>query len=251
MKKNLLILYALLVCAKLSAQQYYGNEVKLLDSTVPHPTELVVKEPILGKAWLKVDGQRYEFKDVLHYQDKNGYFKVEQSQLGTGAFPTIYKLEKKGSRIDLYSRESWAQSAPMYSPGIGGAGGWTGGYGYKVKAWYYAKGAGKIWPLKMNNIGAAVGDNPDAMARVEKARKARKTGTILTVVGVAATITGTALTSKNIKEENSKPPPYDTKNPLKVVSPMFFVGIALVPGAAYFKKGNDRKLREAIDIYNR
>ncbi|MCC6727522.1 MAG: hypothetical protein IT258_23660 [Saprospiraceae bacterium] len=246
MKRITLLLSALLMGSVLFAQP----EVMLLDSTVLSPSSIKVKEPIFGKAWLSVDDTRYEFKQVLHYRNADGFFRVVQSKAGN--FPSIYKQEKPGSRLTLYSQENWVSSAPRYSPGFGGgAGTWTGGYSQKVKTYYYSKGAGPIWTVSIDNINREVKDNPDALAAVNKAKKARSTGAWLTTAGVALTIVGAVLTSKNIQEENSKPPPHDTSSPLKVVSPTLFVGIALIPGFTYVKRAKERRLMEAIDIYNR
>jgi|GEM_PF-4929914 len=243
MKKNLLLFSALLFSSLLFGQLKY--EVKLLDSTILHPTSLEVKEPFFGRAWLSVDGERYEFKDITHYQNQHGFFKVATPP--ERAFPQIYKLEKPGNKIGLYSQEQWITSAPMYSAG----GGFGGGFSQKVKNWYYAKGEGPIWALSIENLSAAVGDNPEAMKAVKKAKQA-KNGTIWMVVGgLGLTAIGFVATGHRVDEDFKKPQSERTNNPLKLASPIMLVGLGILPFTGLPKKAKEKRLRKAVEIYNR
>ncbi|GAB2790305.1 hypothetical protein GCM10027175_31070 [Hymenobacter latericoloratus] len=220
--------------------------VGLKTGQVVRAYDVEVKQPILGRTFLLVDGQqRLDLNDVRYYEDETGFY-VRTTLPGRSKRESTLRRDRVG-RISLYSitRQQYTNGPYGYSPyGMGryGYGYPYGGYGgfggYRtVRQEYFSKDNGPIEDLSVRNLQLATADNPGAQQLLANARR-YQTLTTLSYVGAGGLLLAGVLSSFGGSNGAS-------------VSPLMYAAIplAVVPLVIGGKQQNN--IKQAILLYNR
>lgn len=208
--------------------------------------DVELKQPILGRTFLLVDGQqRLDLNDVRYYEDETGFY-VRTTLPGRSKRESTLRRDRVG-RISLYSitRQQYTNSPYGYSPyGMGryGYGYPYGGYGgfggYRtVRQEYFSKDNGPIEDLSLRNLQLATTDNPGAQQLLADARR-YQTLTTLSYVGAGGLLLAGVFSSFGGSNGAS-------------ISPLMYAAIplAIVPLVIGGKQQNS--IKQAILLYNR
>jgi hypothetical protein len=230
-----------------------GNFLFLYSGQLINGYSIELKSPFFKERHFLVDGLSYDDNLVKFYQNDEGYF-ANTMRLRGSAYPTFSRRVKKG-RMNLYEYTSYNTSAMSYgyagTPGFGGHGtyGSVGGFGLGVAMpqtkYYYNKGFDDLKRISFENLSKDMVDNPMAMSALNDWEKTRKTGSVLMLSGIL--LTGVSFFALLAKTSDQKDP--DVTLELMGLS----VGFAAtwVKYLAWDHGQNPRKLKKAIDIYNR
>ena len=142
--------------------------------------DVELKQPLLGRTFLLVDGQqRFELNDVRYYEDETGFY-VRTTLPGRSKRESTLRRDRVG-RISLYSitSQQYVNNGGFGSPyGVGRYGGF-GGYpyggvygGYRtVRTEYFSKDNGPIEDLSIKNLQLATQDSPGSQQLLANARR--------------------------------------------------------------------------------
>ncbi|GAB3287721.1 hypothetical protein [Hymenobacter tenuis] len=207
--------------------------------------DVELKQPLLGRTFVLVDGQqRFELNDVRYYEDETGFY-VRTTLPGRSKRETTLRRDRVG-RISLYSITSQQYSNNPYgmSPyGMGRYGGHPyggmGGFGgYRtVRQEYFSKDNGPIEDLSIRNLQLATTDNAGSQQLLASARR-YQTYTTLSYIGAGGLMLAGVLSSFNGSNSFS-------------LSPLMYAAIplAIVPLVIGGKQQNN--IKQAILLYNR
>lgn len=221
------------VCAQL-------NELILKDSTVLHPGNLVLKNPVFKKQYLLADDQQYEISQVRSYKNIDGYYRISYLSSKT---PQIFRREVDGPKIDLFSNWSTISTGPSYSGGMYMPGG-----SYPIKNWYFTKNNDELQTMKPRMLAPAVQDNLMAFKKVKAAKTWQTVGTVSAIGAIGFFIAG-AVVSLN-KVGNNPPPPPGQSNGISGLSPLLLGTVFLAPLPWIARPVSKNKMKEAVKIYN-
>jgi len=153
-------------------------QVGLKSGAVYNAYDVEVKQPLFGRNFLLLDGQRrVELSEVGFYENETGHF-VRTTLPGSSREATL-RREKTG-RISLYATYSTSYAPGGYGmPGMGyggfgygGFGGYPYGSGYRTtKTEYFSKDNGPIQNLNSRNLALATTDNAGAQELLGQARR--------------------------------------------------------------------------------
>ena len=164
-------------------------QVGLKNGTVYNVTDVEVKQPLFGRNFLLLDGQRrVELSEVGFYENETGHY--VRTTLPRSSREATLRREKTG-RISLYATYNTSYSPGGYGmPGFGYGGfgyGGFGGYpygGYRTtKTEYFSKDNGPIQSLNARNLALATTDNAGAQELLTQARRYQTSTTIAYVAG--------------------------------------------------------------------
>lgn len=164
-------------------------QVGLKNGAVYNVTDVEVKQPLFGRNFLLLDGQRrVELSEVGFYENETGHY--VRTTLPNSSREATLRREKTG-RISLYATYNTNYSPGSYgmpSYGYGGFGyGGFGGYpygGYRTtKTEYFSKDNGPIQNLNARNLAMATADNAGAQELLAQARRYQTSTTVAYVVG--------------------------------------------------------------------
>ena len=164
-------------------------QVGLKNGTLYNVYDVEVKQPLFGRNFLLLDGQRrVELSEVGFYENETGHY--VRTTLPNSAREATLRREKTG-RISLYATYNTNYSPGGYGiPGYGYGGfgyGGFGGYpygGYRTtKTEYFSKDNGPIQNLNARNLALATTDNAGAQELLAQARRYQTSTTIAYVVG--------------------------------------------------------------------
>ncbi|WP_157530613.1 hypothetical protein [Hymenobacter norwichensis] len=209
--------------------------------------DVLVKQPLLGRSFLLVDGQqRFDLDAVRYYEDETGFY-VRTTLPGRSKRETTLRRDKVG-RISLYSITSTqyagnGMGGPFGYGGYGRYGGFGGPYGYggpmyrTTKTEYFSKDNGPIEDLSVRNLLLATADNQTSTNLLLQARNYQRYTTLSYVAAGGLIIAGLASTLNS----NTGP----------TISPLLYGSIPflLVPLVLGGKSQNNT--RQAISVYNR
>ena len=170
-------------------------QVGLKSGMVYNASDVEVKNPLFGRSYLLLDGQRkLDFEQVGFYEDESGHY-VRTSLPGSQRETTL-RREKTG-RISVYSITSSQYNGrngfgyPGYGGmgmggmGMGGMG--MGGYpygGYRtVKTEYFSKDNGPVQSMTTRNLMLATTDNTGAQQLLHDSRRYQQAVMASYVVG--------------------------------------------------------------------
>lgn len=209
--------------------------------------DVELKQPLLGRTFVLVDGQqRFELNDVRYYEDETGFY-VRTTLPGRSKRESTLRRDRVG-RISLYSitSQQYMNNPYGYSPyGMGryGYGYPYGGYGgfggYRtVRQEYFSKDNGPIQDLNVRNLQLATTDNPGSQQLLANARR-YQTLTTLSYVGAGGLLLAGVLSSFSGASNGFS------------VSPLMYaaVPLAIVPLVIGGKQQNN--IKQAILLYNR
>jgi hypothetical protein len=208
--------------------------------------DVELKQPLLGRTFLLVDGQqRFELNDVRYYEDETGFY-VRTTLPGRSKRESTLRRDRVG-RISLYSitSQQYMNNGGFGSPyGMGRYGGfggypYGGGYGgYRtVRTEYFSKDNGPIEDLSIKNLQLATQDSPGSQQLLANARR-YQTYTTLSYVGAGGLLLAGIFSSVGGSNGFS-------------VSPLVYAAIplAIVPLVIGGKQQNS--IKQAILLYNR
>jgi len=166
-------------------------QVGLKNGAVYNVTDVEVKQPLFGRNFLLLDGQRrVELSEVGFYENETGHY--VRTTLPRSSREATLRREKTG-RISLYATYNTSYAPGGYGmPGYGGFGGFGyggfGGYpygsGYRTtKTEYFSKDNGPIQNLNARNLALATTDNAGAQALLAQARRYQTATTVAYVAG--------------------------------------------------------------------
>ncbi|MBT9393353.1 hypothetical protein KLP40_09280 [Hymenobacter sp. NST-14] len=206
--------------------------------------DVEIKQPLLGRTFLLVDGQqRLDLNDVRYYEDETGFY-VRTTLPGRSKRESTLRRDRVG-RISLYSITSQQYTNNPYGMGPYGYGrygnfGPYGGFGgYRtVRNEYFSKDNGPIEDLSVRNLQLATRDNPGAQQLLSDARR-YQTYTTLSYIGAGGLMLAGVLSSFNGSSNGFN------------VSPLVYAAIplAIVPLVIGGKSQNN--VKQAILLYNR
>jgi len=218
-------------------------QVGLKTGMVYNVYDVEVKNPLFGRSYLLLDGQRrVEFDEVGFYDDETGHY-VRTTLPGASRESTL-RRDKTG-RISLYSITSTQYSPTPYpgrygSIGYGGFGygGYPYGGGYRtVKTEYFSKDNGPIQNLTLRNLALATTDNAGAQQLLADARRYQKASLASYAVGGGLLVYGLIQTLR----------PTDTGTS---ISPFVFASIPVLIVPIIFQSKQANNQRQAIALYN-
>lgn len=164
-------------------------QVGLKNGAVYNAYDVEVKQPLFGRNFLLLDGQRrIELSEVGFYENETGHY--VRTTLPRSSREATLRREKTG-RISLYATYNTSYSPGGYGmPGFGYGGfgyGGFGGYpygGYRTtKTEYFSKDNGPIQNLNARNLALATADNAGAQELLAQARRYQTSTTIAYVAG--------------------------------------------------------------------
>lgn len=221
--------------------------VGLKNGQVLRGYDVELKQPLLGRTFVLVDGQqRLDLNDVRYYEDETGFY-VRTTLPGRSKRESTLRRDRVG-RISLYSitSQQYMNNPYGYSPyGVGryGYGYPYGGYGgfggYRtVRQEYFSKDNGPIQDLSIRNLQLATTDNPGAQQLLANARRYQRI-TTLSYIGAGGLMLAGVLSSFNGSNNGFS------------VSPLMYAAIplAVVPLVIGGKQQNN--IRQAVLLYNR
>ena len=217
-------------------------QVGLKSGTLYNVYDVEVKQPLFGRNFLLLDGQRkVDLNEVGFYENENGHF-VRTTLPGSSREATL-RREKTG-RISLYATYNTSYSPGYGGFGMGGFGGYgMGGYGgypgyggYRTtKTEYFSKDNGPVQNLSSRNLALATADNAGAQQLLAQARQYQTFTTGAYVVGGGLLVAGLL---QSLQANNSG------------ISPLFYAAIPvlIVPLVLQGKQASAQ--RQAIALYN-
>ncbi|MBX0292226.1 hypothetical protein K3G63_17390 [Hymenobacter sp. HSC-4F20] len=221
--------------------------VGLKTGQVVRAYDVELKQPLLGRTFVLVDGQqRFDLNDVRYYEDETGFY-VRTTLPGRSKRESTLRRDRVG-RISLYSitSQQYMNNPYGYSPyGMGRYGygypyaGYGGFGGYRtVRQEYFSKDNGPIQDLSIRNLQLATTDNPGSQQLLANARR-YQTLTTLSYVGAGGLLLAGVLSSFNGNGNGFS------------VSPLMYaaVPLAIVPLVIGGKQQNS--IKQAILLYNR
>jgi hypothetical protein len=164
-------------------------QVGLKNGTLFNVYDVEVKQPLFGRNFLLLDGQRrVELSEVGFYENETGHY--VRTTLPNSSREATLRREKTG-RISLYATYNTNYSPGGYGvPGYGYGGfgyGGFGGYpygGYRTtKTEYFSKDNGPIQNLNARNLALATTDNAGAQELLAQARRYQTSTTVAYVIG--------------------------------------------------------------------
>ncbi|WP_197062951.1 hypothetical protein [Hymenobacter sp. APR13] len=208
--------------------------------------DVLVKQPLLGRPYLLMDGQqRFELDQVRYYEDETGFY-VRTTLPGRSSRESTLRRDKVG-RISLYSITS-TQYAGNGMGGFGGYGryGGFGGYPYgfggpmyrTTKTEYFSKDNGPIENLNVRTLALATADNQAATSLLLQARQ-YQTYTTLSYVAAGGLLVAGLVQSLN---PNSNGP---------AISPLVYASLPLMIVPLVLGGKTQNNVRQAISLYNR
>ncbi|GAA4027062.1 hypothetical protein GCM10022409_08800 [Hymenobacter glaciei] len=230
--------------SNMKAQRF---QVGLKNGLVYSANDVETKNPLFGRSYLLLDGQRkFELAEVGFYDDETGHY-VRTTLPGSTREATL-RREKTG-RISLYSITTTQYSSgpggfgyPGYGMGSYGMGGYgMGSYGspyggYRtIKTEYFSKDNGPIQNLSSKNLLLATNDNAGAQQLLFESRRYQQLTTASYLVGGGLLVAGLLQTLSATRAG---------------VSPLTYLAlpVLLVPIVLQSKQANNQ--RQAIAIYN-
>ena len=207
--------------------------------------DVEIKQPLLGRTFLLVDGQqKLDLNDVRYYEDETGFY-VRTTLPGRSKRESTLRRDRVG-RISLYSitSQQYSSNPYGYSPyGYGRYGGYSpygnGFGGYRtVRNEYFSKDNGPIEDLTVKNLQLATMDNAGSQQMLANARR-YQTYTTLSYIGAGGLMLAGVLSSFNGNSNGF------------AVSPLVYAAIplAIVPLVIGGKSQNN--VKQAILLYNR
>ena len=165
-------------------------QVGLKNGAVYNAYDVEVKQPLFGRNFLLLDGQRrIELSEVGFYENETGHY--VRTTLPRSSREATLRREKTG-RISLYATYNTSYAPGGYGMpgfgyggfGYGGFGGYPYGSGYRTtKTEYFSKDNGPIQNLNARNLALATTDNAGAQELLAQARRYQTSTTIAYVVG--------------------------------------------------------------------
>ncbi|HEX8429061.1 hypothetical protein [Hymenobacter sp.] len=209
--------------------------------------DVIIKQPLLGRSFLLLDGQqRFELDQVRYYEDETGFY-VRTTLPGRSSRETTLRRDRVG-RLSLYSITSTqyaGNGSPFGYGGYGRYGGFGGPYGYggpmyrTTKTEYFSKDNGPIEDLSLRNLLLATADNQTSTNLLLQARQ-YQTYTTLSYVAAGSLLVAGLVSTLNSNDGNGA-----SISPL-VYGSLPFLIVPLVLGGK-----SQNNMRQAISIYNR
>jgi len=218
-------------------------QVGLKNGAVYNVYDVEVKQPLFGRNFLLLDGQRrVELSEVGFYENENGHF--VRTTLPRSSREATLRREKTG-RISLYATYNTSYAPGGYGMpgfgyggfGYGGFGGYPyGGGGYRTtKTEYFSKDNGPIQNLSARNLALATTDNAGAQALLAQARRYQTSTTIAYVAGGGLLLYG-ILQSFQATSTG--------------ISPITYAAIPVLIVPLIFQSKQAAAQRQAIALYN-
>jgi len=166
-------------------------QVGLKNGAVYNVYDVEVKQPLFGRNFLLLDGQRrVDLSEVGFYENETGHY--VRTTLPRSSREATLRREKTG-RISLYATYNTSYAPGGFGmPGYGYGGFGYGGFGgspyggYRTtKTEYFSKDNGPIQNLNARNLALATTDNAGAQALLAQARHYQTATTVAYVAGGA------------------------------------------------------------------
>ncbi|MDJ0365128.1 hypothetical protein QMK33_08180 [Hymenobacter sp. H14-R3] len=219
-------------------------QVGLKSGAVYNVYDVEVKQPLFGRNFLLLDGQRrVDLTEVGFYENENGHF--VRTTLPNSSREATLRREKVG-RISLYATYNTSYSPGGFGmPGYGYGG--MGGFGYggfggspyggyrTTKTEYFSKDNGPVQSLNNRNLSLATTDNAGSQALLAQARRSQQ-GVIAAYVAGGALLVYGALQSFQANSTGISPALYAA------------IPVLIVPLVLQGKQASAQ--RQAIALYN-
>jgi hypothetical protein len=216
-------------------------QVGLKNGAVYNAYDVEVKQPLFGRNFLLLDGQRrVELNEVGFYENETGHY--VRTTLPHSSREATLRREKTG-RISLYATYNTSYAPGGYGmPGFGYGGfgyGGFGGYpygGYRTtKTEYFSKDNGPIQNLNARNLALATTDNAGVQELLAQARRYQTSTTIAYVAGGGLLLYGLLQSF----QANSTG-----------ISPVTYAAIPVLIVPLIFQSKQASAQRQAIALYN-
>ena len=217
-------------------------QVGLKNGAVYNAYDVEVKQPLFGRNFLLLDGQRrVELSEVGFYENETGHY--VRTTLPRSSREATLRREKTG-RISLYATYNTSYAPGGYGMpgfgyggfGYGGFGGYPYGSGYRTtKTEYFSKDNGPIQNLNARNLALATTDNAGAQALLAQARRYQTSTTIAYVAGGGLLLYGLVQSF-----QGGSPG----------ISPVTYAAIPVLIVPLIFQSKQASAQRQAIALYN-
>jgi hypothetical protein len=216
-------------------------QVGLKSGAVYNAYDVEVKQPLFGRNFLLLDGQRrVELSEVGFYENETGHY--VRTTLPHSSREATLRREKTG-RISLYATYNTSYSPGGYGmPGFGYGGYGYGGFGgspyggYRTtKTEYFSKDNGPIQNLNARTLALATTDNAGTQELLAQARRYQTSSTIAYVAGAGLLAYGLLQSF----QANSNG-----------ISPVTYAAIPVLIVPLIFQSKQASAQRQAIALYN-
>ncbi|WP_375437374.1 hypothetical protein [uncultured Hymenobacter sp.] len=215
--------------------------------------DVVVKQPLIGRSFLLLDGQqRFDLDQVRYYEDETGFY-VRTTLPGRSARAreTTLRRDRVG-RLSLYSITSTQYAgngfgSPYGYGRYGGFGGFGSPYGYggpmyrTTKTEYFSKDNGPIEDLNLRNLLLATADNQTSTNLLLQARQYQTYTTLSYVAAGGLLVAGLVSTLNSNSNSGNRP----------AISPLLYGSLPFLIVPLVLGGKSQNNIRQAISIYNR
>jgi hypothetical protein len=236
--------------------------VHLLDGTTLYSSKVqLINSLIHGKYLLLDSNRRISLGQARDFKGWDGNFAVGSIN---GVYD-VFRLQNEGPRISLYSKCFYETETVWSSPAPGIPQTPT-TITTREKAWFFRKGADSgIQRVTIDNLRGAMADNPASLAEVTVAGTNMHVAIGLLAAGAGATVAGIIVTHQrntdaftSYQKESAAWYANSMTNPNAPMptlphyglSPLFYVGSAMVLSSFIPIFGVRKHLVKALDIYN-
>ncbi|UOG75831.1 hypothetical protein MTX78_04345 [Hymenobacter tibetensis] len=211
--------------------------------------DVLIKQPLLGRSFLLLDGQqRFDLDQVRYYEDETGFY-VRTTLPGRSRRETTLRRDRVG-RLSLYSITSTQYAGngfgnPYGYGRYGGFGGFGNPYGYggpmyrTTKTEYFSKDNGPIEDLSLRNLLLATSDNQTSTNLLLQARQ-YQTFTTLSYVAAGGLLVAGLVSTLNPSGNSSAS-----------ISPFFYGSLPFLIVPLVLGGKSQNNIRQAISVYNR
>ncbi|WP_157600852.1 hypothetical protein [Persicobacter sp. CCB-QB2] len=202
-----------------------------------------LEKPVLGKRKLFIDGKERSSNEVIFYGHFNEIF-ANELLIGNSGNHRYLKMTKSG-KINVFTKEVNAHTAPNYNPHTGM---WTGGTVVnKTKVKYFNHGFEPLLKANYSNLKKEMQSDPAALQPLKKYQANNIATIVINTLGAGIMI-ASGLSNMDTSTDGSVPSQgesVDVKIPAGV-----FIGAGMIAVGWTFQIGNYKNIDRAIDTYN-
>ncbi|GJM60591.1 hypothetical protein [Persicobacter diffluens] len=205
--------------------------------------KISLEKPVLGKRKLVVDGKELSSNEVIFYGHFNEVF-ANELLIGNSGNHRYLKMTKSG-KINIFTKEVNAHTAPNYNPHTGM---WTGGtIVSKTKVMYFNHGFEPLQKANYSNLKKEMQGDPAAIRHLKKCQTNNIATIVINTLGAGVMLA--SFLSDTGTSSNGGPPSQGESVDVKIPAGVI-IGAGMIAVGWTFQIGNYKNIDRAIDTYN-